>query len=289
MKSVKIVFTFFLLWITTQFDLEVENFLAYFFILSLGVLHGSNDLKLVRSINGVKAVTSARILFLYIGIVIIIFVVFLLVPKIGLALFIFISSYHFGEQHLYEKSFVRNKGKNIVFTLYGLLIFFMIFYTNYEDVSVIVQDIANIVVAQAFYKYVLIFLFILLSITIVVFRNAQLSLQRGFEELIYLILFYILFINSTLLWSFAIYFIVWHSVPSLKDQLLRLYGKISFRNVLKYLKESFLYWVVSIVGIFILTIFTKEDERLFNLLFVALFAAITFPHVLILGKMHKPD
>ena len=287
LKSVKIVLTFFLLWLTTLFDSEIENFLAYFFILSLGILHGSNDLKLLGSHNNFKTTSYKKMLFSYIGMVAVIFVTFLWVPKIGLVLFILVSSYHFGEQHLSEKLIVLNKRKIIVYVLYGLLIFFMIFYTNFNDVSIIVHDTVNIFIPQNFYKYALLVLLLLFCIVVLLFRNVDVSIRSILEEAVYIVLFFILFMNATLLWSFAIYFIVWHSIPSLKDQILMLYGNVSFRSILTYIKDSFFYWAVSIVGITVLTIITKEDERLFNELFVALLAAITIPHVIILGKLHE--
>ena len=107
------------------------------------------------------------------------------------------------------------------------------------------------------------------------------------QEVLYLILFYIIFKNSTLLWSFAIYFIIWHSIPSLKDQILMLYGEISKVSMLKYLKSSFIYWIISVLGICGLLLYTIDNENLFNLLFFAILASVTFPHVIVIGRMHK--
>ena len=53
------------------------------------------------------------------------------------------------------------------------------------------------------------------------------------------------------------------------------------------LKVSFLYWALSVLGIYMLSYFTTDDTKLFNLLFVALLAAITFPHAFVIGKMYR--
>ncbi len=287
LKSIKIVLTFFFLWITTQFDLEIENVLAYIFILSLGVLHGSNDIRLMRSLNKVKNNNLKRDLLQYMGVAVITFFVFILQPIIGLWVFILISGYHFGEQYLADKISSSYGVKLILFIFYGLLIFFMLFYTHFEDVSLIIEDIAGLIIDVNYYKYAFLSTLTIVTVLMLVLFSAKLLLVNIFEELTYILLFYILFMNSTLLWSFAIYFIVWHSIPSLRDQIVKIYGGISMDSILKYIKESFLYWVFSVIGIYILSILTKDDIALFNLLFIALLAAITLPHVIIMGKMHR--
>jgi len=287
LKSIKIVLTFFFLWITTQFDLEIENVLAYMFILSLGVLHGSNDIRLMRSLNKVKNNNLKRDLLQYMGVAVITFFVFILQPIIGLWVFILISGYHFGEQYLADKISSSYGVKLILFIFYGLLIFFMLFYTHFEDVSLIIEDIAGLIIDVNYYKYAFLSTLTIVTVLMLVLFSAKLLLVNIFEELTYILLFYILFMNSTLLWSFAIYFIVWHSIPSLRDQIVKIYGGISMDSILKYIKESFLYWVFSVIGIYILSILTKDDIALFNLLFIALLAAITLPHVIIMGKMHR--
>ena len=120
LKSVKIVLTFFLLWITTQFNTQTEDYLAYFLILSLGILHGSNDIRLFNGMQKKNVKGYRRILITYIGAVIIAFSVFMLIPRLGLLVFVLISGYHFGEQHLADKVDSGHYFRSILFTLYGL-------------------------------------------------------------------------------------------------------------------------------------------------------------------------
>ena len=75
-------------------------------------------------------------------------------------------------------------------------------------------------------------------------------------ELFLLLVFAVVFYKSTLIWSFAIYFILWHSLPSILDQTKQLYGCISKENVLRYIKSSFLYWFVSVFGLSVMFYFT---------------------------------
>jgi hypothetical protein len=46
----------------------------------------------------------------------------------------------------------------------------------------------------------------------------------------YLLLFTILFKSSSLIWGFAIYFVIWH-IPSIIDQIKFLNGSFSFPHL----------------------------------------------------------
>ena len=253
------------------------------------MLHGSNDIKLVGSIQNMPKFNFWTILIFYVVIVLLAFAVFLLLPKLGLLFFILISGYHFGEQHLEGKLILSKLATFSFYTLYGLLIFSMIFYTHYTAVYEIVQDISGVSLSEKYYLYFVVSIFVILVLFtfLLAFREKRVILFNVFEEFAYLMLFYVLFMNSTLFWSFAIYFIVWHSIPSIRDQIRNLYNEVSFSTVLRYVKESYIYWIISVIGIVLLTVFTKNDLQLFNQLFFALLAAITLPHVIILGKIPK--
>ncbi|MFQ3306224.1 MAG: hypothetical protein ACI9K4_001290, partial [Polaribacter sp.] len=43
-QNIMLLFTFFLLWVSIQFGEVVEDFLAYIMVISVGILHGANDL-----------------------------------------------------------------------------------------------------------------------------------------------------------------------------------------------------------------------------------------------------
>ena len=63
-RAVAIVITIFLLWVSTFIQQDLENLMAYVFIFSFGILHGSNDISLleVRSTSGTKTYPYITIL-----------------------------------------------------------------------------------------------------------------------------------------------------------------------------------------------------------------------------------
>ena len=283
LKTVKLLLTFFFLWVTTQFGIDIENLLAYIFVLSLGILHGSNDLKLIGNFSGEIRYTFRTKLSIYVFVVLFSFCFFLIFPTIGFLLFILFSGYHFGEQHLAEKIKSKHWSKYFLYLIYGLLVFFLIFQTHSNEVIVIINDITNINLSTTFFSYFLFLTFLSLLTFYLVYSNNKNSLIQLFEEVAYVFLFYILFTNSTLLWSFAIYFIVWHALPSLNDQIINIYGQTNLTNIIKYLRVSILYWGLSVIGICMLSYYTADNTALFNLLL----ASITFPHAFVIFKMQR--
>ena len=43
-QNFKIYFTFLMIWISVQFGNVVEDFIGYLLVISIGILHGANDL-----------------------------------------------------------------------------------------------------------------------------------------------------------------------------------------------------------------------------------------------------
>jgi hypothetical protein len=105
-------------------------------------------------------------------------------------------------------------------------------------------------------------------------------------NIFYLLVFAIIFKTADLIWAFAIYFVVWHSIPSIKEQINYLYGDFTITNFIVYFKSAFIYWITSLLGILVLY-FIFQDKELFNALFFSFLAAITFPHTLIIIKMQN--
>jgi Brp/Blh family beta-carotene 15,15'-monooxygenase len=119
---------------------------------------------------------------------------------------------------------------------------------------------------------------------IVVYKKQKFNI---FLELFYLLLFCIVFFTASLVWSFTLYFILWHSLPSLADQVEFLYKEVNKETIIKYVKASFIYWLLSVVGFFVLVQFFKDNPTVMLSFFFSFLAAITFPHVLVMHKILK--
>jgi hypothetical protein len=77
---------------------------------------------------------------------------------------------------------------------------------------------------------------------------------------------------------------LWHSIPSIIDQIKFLNGSFSSTYFVAYCRAAGVYWLISIVGI-ALIYFIFREEQLFNALFFSFLAAITFPHAVVITRM----
>ncbi|BDB57472.1 Brp/Blh family beta-carotene 15,15'-dioxygenase [Flavobacterium ammonificans] len=276
------------LWLTSYLSNKYQIILGFFLILSFGVLHGANDLVLIDQLKSNKKLDFVKIIGIYVSIVGISVLLFTNIPIVALLLFILVSSYHFGEQHWNEiiktnKSFITP-----IFQFnYGLLILVILFYFNSKEVIEIIFEITKYTLSTEFIETALLItlsLFVVLSI-----RLYQISTEfknNLIEQLFYLVVLAIVFKASSLIWGFTIYFIFWHSIPSLNDQLIFLYGSSTWADFKKYFKTAFIYWFISLVGVFGLYYIAK-DMVVFDALFFAFLASITFPHFIVILNMYQ--
>ena len=290
-NNILITTTFFCLWLTSQIPESVQYSIAFFFIFTLGILHGSNDLSIVSKIKKVATLKKLG-LFLsgYILVVIIAALVFYVAPKVALLFFILFSGYHFGEQHFHNIVKKNSIYRGFLFISYGLVVLFLILALNISEVSLIIQDIIGYTFDISVYYYSLLACFIVFAMLgLKYYLDQTFSFKTIVYELFLLLVFFIVFSSSNLIWSFAIYFILWHSIPSIVEQLDYLYKEISWKSFLKYIKKSFVVWLISILGIGSLLYFFKDDKQIFLPIIFSFLGAITFAHSFVISKMFKKN
>ncbi|NHF58188.1 beta-carotene 15,15'-dioxygenase, Brp/Blh family [Flavobacteriaceae bacterium TP-CH-4] len=288
LTNIAIVATFFALWIAIYFSNQVENTLAYVLILTFGMLHGANDLKLIqKSTKEATGGTSFAVaLSLYVLVVLLGFGLFYWFPSFAFVLFIVVSGYHFGEQHWVSKIDSTSFSVRVFYLSYGLLVLGMLFDVHQDAVTEVIDKITGHQIPADVYQWLLWIsaaVFALLYLFLYTRKSIHANLIK---QLFFLLVFFVVFNTASLLWSFAIYFILWHSLPSIADQIIFLYGNLSSDSFLGYVKSSFIYWLVAAVGAGFLLFFLKDDMETSLSFFLAFLAAITFPHVLVIGRLN---
>lgn len=285
--SFSILSSFFALWLSAQISSSIESNIAYIMILTVGILHGSNDIMLVNhSLRSNSNISSFSIFVIYVTLVASVAILFYFVPFVALCLFVIFSSYHFGEQHFISKTKTTNSLLYFYYISYGMLIFSMIFSSNPDEVIVIVNEITNVFINREFINTILYTSLITTTLMSIVMHFKRLITFNFFEEIILIILLFIIFNIASLIAGFAIYFIIWHSIPSLRDQIVELHSDFNKNTILLYLKNSALYWLISIISLFILY-YVVNDDKLFISLFFSFLSAITFPHVLVMFNLFR--
>lgn len=272
-----ILLSFLGLWLTSYLNAEMQLILGLSLIFSFGILHGANDLELINQMESVRKVKFVKILAVYIFMILLTVLLFMQIPFFALMLFILVSSYHFGEQNW--QKILRKCDKLISRLLqgsYGLLILSALFYFNIDETQKIINKITHVTIIES--QFLLIFLaatllYVVLSILILIRKNEL--LVSFIEQSFYILILCVIFKVANLILGFAIYFILWHSIPSLHDQIKFLHGSYNIENFKKYFKSAFWYWIISLFGIFILY-FISKDMVIFDALFFSFLASITF-------------
>ena len=205
---------------------------------------------------------------------------------VAILFFVILSSYHFGEQHLENKFTGSKYVKSIIYVVYGMLIFSLIFIENFKDVEVIMRNLTGEIIPNSWIETMLVSSSLLLIILIAYQFTRKIKPKiQIVRELFYILLLYLVFKSSSLILGFAIYFVLWHSIPSILDQTKFLSGGYTFKTMLEYLKTAFVYWLISITGLVIAYYYFSES--LFNsMIFIVLFA-VTAPHVWVMNRMKQ--
>lgn len=294
-SNIAIVASFFGLWMDSFLSTTFQVISGFFLIFTFGILHGANDVLLIKNINVVKSPRSwLTILTYYIVIVLTGVLLFYWIPQIALLLFIMVSAYHFGEQQWQNLKSTFPQRLLILFQfLYGIVVLLLLFVFHTIQVQDIIFKIAKLAVPLPYFITGLQIAGVLfLSLCGYAYWKTEKIRSKLLLECFYLILFTIIFKSSSLIWGFAIYFVIWHSIPSIIDQIKFLNGTFSIPYFITYCKEAGIYWLISIIGISMIYYLCKEEEQLFNALFFSFLAAITFPHAAVITTMfhgHKEN
>ncbi len=265
-----------------------ENILGFILILSIGVVHGANDLLIINKYSKKETKRSeALYFFYYLTIVLLGFVFFYVFPSIALLTFVIVSIYHFGEQHWevnLSKSDSVNLNKVFLFIFHGIIFFIIIFMNNLKIVNEVLSSF-NINPLENYYLLLALIVFsVLYFLFLLYLKNLRKYL---FNESIFFSLLFLLTINTTLIFGFAIYFIFFHSLLSIKDQIKFIYDDDNPKNIKKYIITSMPYFILALT--FLLIFYLVVDFEKINLLPIifTFLAAITFPHVLVIEKMYR--
>ncbi|WP_438965520.1 Brp/Blh family beta-carotene 15,15'-dioxygenase [Flavobacterium sp.] len=286
LDKISLFISFIGLWMNSYLNDKWQLIIGFIFIFLIGILHGSNDILLINKTVLKKSLTNTKIIAYYVAVVLLGTLLFCYVPVIGLLLFIIVSSYHFGEQHW---QFLKNKRFLIPIVIfqfiYGFNILVILFQSHEVKVKTIISSITNYSISNLNFNYILFATMgLLLLFGFLLYKNLEIFREKLIINIFYLIVFTVIFKTANLIWAFAIYFVIWHSLPSIRDQINFMHGSINIENIKKYIITAFPFWIISLFGILILYVILK-DEIIFESIFFSFLAAITFPHVYIIIKM----
>ena len=281
--------TFIFLAVNVFLNTENQSIVSFILIFTFGLIHGANDIQLIQKKTLNYSVNFfINSILLYVSIVILGILIFFYVPDFGLIFFVLFSSFHFGEQHLgsYQIDSKNIFVKIILYTSYGSIILGLLFSLQWLDSHVIIYEISELFISKKAIELYFYFAFTTFFVISLYYKNLRKFL---WIEIILIIFLGFFFSRASLLLSFSVYFVFWHSIPSIVDQLNFLYDKDNSRKV-KYLLSSLPYWIMSLLGLFGFYFYFHAKPETFLPLFFSFLAAITFPHTIVMGwlKIYRP-
>ena len=259
----------------------VIDYLAIFGVLTLGILHGANDLSLLQSISFMR--TKSQRFLVYIATVLLFSLILYHFPMIALFFFVLFSCYHFGEQQWTHRFQSKIKSPHFFYFVYGAFLFSMLFWSHAEQTQFIIKEMSDLHIAPISFQYMA--YSSICFCVLYLLHKFSVAKTLIMDVLLQSILLILLFWTTNLIVSFGTYFIIWHSWPSLKDQTMALYNKPN--AYFAYLKDAFPFWIISVLGLSLFLIYYEQIGLNPLALFFAFLAAITFPHVLVVFGLHQ--
>lgn len=277
-----------------EFAENSRYFLLGLVILLIGMPHGALDHHIDGNLENWNPYTLNKRFYAQYFILMGIYSVFwIFFPFFSFMFFLLITLYHFGQADAMRFDFTGWEKWSIHLsrgiTVVGLIVFGDLIYASsiieaVTDISIYEASLgiidSNLTMWAIAGIYPLVYL-----ITII------LSKQNTEHKLVYFVdalIVPLLFIYCDLVWAFAIYFGIWHSYNHALVMLQYLTSKEHSVNFSWFFKESFLFSLLSYLGLLfvynMLNAFGNE-ELLVSLLFVVI-AILTLPHMLVVEKLY---
>ena len=285
------VFIIFLLLIEDLVNLTVaiKYIICFFLIATIGISHGAYDShKGLIFLN--KKIKFSKLLFYltYISLVLFVFIIWYLNPKISLTIFLIISSFHFGKEDLEIYITRIFKFRSIIFFLKGSLIVLLPLYFKPEETNEIFNNIlfsySSNLIPDNFVK-----LFLPVNLLIQFFFYMYIFSKRRLLYKDFLIIFFeilltvIIFYFFSTITAFTLYFCFIHSLKNIIIISSQLNTNIylGFKIfLLKSLPITILTFLILLASLYVFSNLETLEEVIQKIVFIGL-ASLTLPHIVL--------
>jgi beta-carotene 15,15'-dioxygenase len=264
--------------------------LCLFLILTLGISHGSLDnikgKKLLKLFN-IKSISIFYIGYLLISLSIII--IWIILPKTLLFIFLIFSAYHFGKE---DTKFLQKEKKiydEILYLLKGsAVIISPLLFHKIETILVFQSlnfNISGIIFVENIFLYILLILSAFSSLFLSFKKNMEIKFLLLMDFLSILVLNYFL---SPIL-AFTIYFCFLHSIRHSLSLILQLNKNIK-KGFLLFVKKAIPLTIVTAILYILAAVYLSNSFSLNNAIIKVIFiglASLTFPHILLEYLLEK--
>lgn len=282
---------------TLLYPSSIDSAALWIVILSVGIIgipHGAIDHIMAAELYDLNQTLKDHLLFYasYLLVMIVVGALWILFPEAGMALFLIISIYHFGQADMEDFLTHREPLNRIFYVNRGLLIIGLIVFSDplttypimadamqYDTVFFsILMPSANISLLVIIGTY---FLISVLAIITGRIENTAIFIVDS------LLLTLFLLITGPLI-GFAIYFALWHSAGHINEMREFFKDRGKSLPVGRFYKKAIPFTIVSIVGLALVLFINVQlnlENQFLSLMFI-LISVLTLPHMLIVEKMY---
>ena len=264
--------------------------LCLFLILTLGISHGSLDNskgKKLLKLFDIKSMSTFYIAYSLMSLSIII--IWIMLPKTLLIIFLIVASYHFGKE---DTHFLQKEKKiydEILYFLKGLVVIISPLLFHKIETILIFQslnfNISSIIFIENRFIYALLLLSFFSNLFLFFGKNMEVKSLLLMDFCSILVLNY--FLNPIL--AFTIYFCFLHSVRhslSLMFQLNKNIKKGFLLFIKKALPLTLITAFIYLLSLHVLNNYYELSESIYKVIFIGL-ASLTFPHILLEYLLEK--
>lgn len=270
---------------------------ALVLIVLIGIPHGANDhllfFNLINKRVDEKNEKSTLFFSSYIGLILLYVCCWYLFPTFSLGLFILISIYHFGQSNVYISPIESKFVKLISIFLSGSFVLLTPIFAHIETALPVIQTLTKnpdfFVLSDKLGNKLAISTGMLMIIHwVILMLSKHINFKDGLIEILNVFLLFGLFYYSPLWIGFAIYFTLWHAIPSIEDQINFFKTTRENYNLGKYIREIFPFSLIALLGLFLAFQFSGDYISVnqgLALLF-SFIAVITLPHMIMMDLLY---
>lgn len=260
-------------------------------ILLVGIPHGAADHRIFQQLYTQLHGRSALVLFYlaYLGLMAFVFILWYFLPIGAFLGFVLISSYHFGQGNFayLGGDTWRSKG---LFVVWGIWIIAVPVLSNFPEAHPVLTTLLNrdlpLLSPTIIKQSVLLLTMIVVAWLLLIVPRIAVRLML--KELLSLLALGVMFWFTPLFLSFAIYFALWHSLPSALDQITFLWQQKTPVTCWRYGKTVLPFSLLALgaLGTVFWWMPQEEMSKYWSWLFMFI-AGVTLPHMLLLDRVYQ--
>ena len=276
----------------------ISPLICLFFILTIGVSHGSLDNLKGRKLFQILRINNFFIFYLsYISISLFVIIMWVIIPSISLVVFLIVASHHFGKEDTQFLIIEKSYQNQLLFFLKGSLIIFAPMYFHFDETISIFKLL--LIDNESFYEFlniiesnkILLYGVMLSTLSSIILFTKNFEIKKFSIFFDYFSILIINYYFSPLV-AFTIYFCFLHSVRHIISLMSEL-DKDDLNNGLKIFTKKALPLTIltatfCFLGVYLLNNTYNLDSSILKMIFIGL-ASLTFPHILLEYLIEKNE